>query len=119
MKGAELSVQTKKRDNWMVVEFTGKPTVKSYKTLKSIFESLKSESAYFLFDLKDVTFLDSTILESFAQFAKYIREQNGVIAMINLNSIIKELIEIFCLGNYFHVFSDREEAEEFLQNQTA
>jgi len=119
VKNVELEVKTRPGSGWTTVLFSGRPMVNSYKKLKCFFETLRREPPFFLFDLKEVSFLDSTILEAFAHFAKHTRDRKGSIAVIHVNSIIRELIEIFCLNDYFLIFQDRKEAEEHLSRCAA
>lgn len=105
-----LNVNYKKGNDILVVELSGDLMVDDVAKLKSDFHELESVYRYFLFDLKNLTMIDSSGLGYIVYCLKKLREKNGEIKIINLKGQAKLVFEITRVNSILDIYEDKEKA---------
>jgi anti-sigma B factor antagonist len=67
-------------------------------------------------DLKNVDFIDSSGLSVLVSALKTMRLKNGYLALLNLSSEVKTLVELTRLHQIFDIFEEEELAIERLED---
>ncbi len=79
--------------------------------LKSLIQKLESQNRKkYIFDFKDVEFIDSTCLGFLIQTNIQLKKENLIIKFININDNFQHIFHVSGLSEEFRVFESLEEA---------
>ena len=104
-------------DNIKVVSFSGRIIYDTEEVVKKELDKLVSEeSKKIIFNLSDLTYINSSGLGLLINVLKQVRANNGDIKLSNLRPELSELFRITSLNSVFSIFSEESEAVEEYKN---
>lgn len=100
-----------------------KPLIKNIDaTVSTLFKSkvydlIEEENKFFLFNLKEIDFIDSSALGTLVSILKTLSLKQGLMVLCEVNTPILNLFKITRMDQVFNIFSKEEEALAFLINK--
>lgn len=86
-------------------------THQNCKEVEALFsEAINQQKTEIIFDCKGVSFIDSAGLELLVETNKKLRSRGGILKMIALNEVCRDILVATRLITHFHVFTDIHEA---------
>ncbi|MBW1742580.1 MAG: STAS domain-containing protein [Deltaproteobacteria bacterium] len=86
-------------------------THQNCKELEAMFnEAIDQHKTEIILDCKAMSYMDSAGLELLAQVEENLRERGGIMKIIALNDVCKDILVATRLMNVFHVYKDIHEA---------
>jgi anti-anti-sigma factor len=82
------------------------------KVLKAINKHLEKEEYFLALDFAHVTYMNSTFIAILANSHNRVRRQHGQLVLFNLNSTVKNLLEITNLTRVFTIVATAEELQK-------
>jgi len=102
----------KEKDVW-ILTFEGPLTAQEVPEFKKVLQPyLKEEPLKFVFDLRHVSFVDSTGLGALISFLRKIEPKGGKMVLANLNAEVQSIFEITRLHKLFRISLNLPEALE-------
>lgn len=103
------------RNDVRVVNLSGSLDISLQASLKQdLLDKFPRTKPRIIFDLKDVSFIDSACLGVLVALTRQAREQNGEVAFIHLTDEVQAIIQITRLDKILHIFENEEKAMAFL-----
>ncbi len=75
---------------------------------------LKKNTRYFILDMSEMNFVDSSGLGALVGFLKKIRAVNGKLKLCGLVDSVKETFSLTCLDKIFDIHNNMDEAKKSL-----
>lgn len=104
-----------KKGKFKIVEINGNLEINDPKVRELDKEVLKltyNGEKFFIFDLKGISYLDSSGISIFVDVIQYVRKNDGEIFFIISNPDIQKIISIVGLDQLVKVYSSLEELEK-------
>lgn len=108
IKGVEISTVSGKIDAYQAI-----------KLKDSLNDVIEKGAKKIIVDLHEVNFLDSTTLGVLISSLKKVRKKNGQICVTRLQPSVQEVFKLTRLNKVFAIFSENDEAIEFLNGFTS
>lgn len=103
------------RNNVRVVNLSGSLDISLQASLKQdLLDKFPRTKPLIIFDLKEVSFIDSACLGVLVALTRQAREKSGEVAFIHLTDEVQSIIQITRLDKILHIFDDEEKATAFL-----
>lgn len=99
-----------KKNNIGIVEISGRLDAYSAPELKTYFDSVSSETTFFIFDLEGCDFIDSTGLGTIVACLKSASQNGGDICLARLQDKPRMVFDITRAYKIFHIFDDIDAA---------
>lgn len=112
-----MEIEFKQQEEIGIITPPGRLDVSSAQDLKDEFDRFLKKTSYFVFDLANVEFMDSTGLGAIISCMKKTSQANGDIYIANLQSKPQILFEITKAYKIFEVFDDLDTAVNELKQQ--
>ena len=110
-----MKLELIERENYAILKIIGGLDAAHTKQFKQQFQAFAEEHLNFIFDLKEMDFMDSTGFGALVSIYKLIKEAGGEVLITNLQSKPKMLFKITRADKIFQVFDNLEAAENFLK----
>ena len=89
----------------------GAITYRNIDNLKSMFnECIGNNKTEIILDCKAISFLDSEVLEYILKIHEELRNQGGILKLININAICRDIFLVTRLINVFYIYDDIHKA---------
>ena len=86
-------------------------TYQNSKDVEALFsEAMNQQKTEIILDCKAVSFIDSAVLELLVETHKKLRTRGGILKMIALNEVCRDILAVTRLITDFHVYTDIHEA---------
>lgn len=105
-----LKVNYEIKENIVRIKFRGELQIEEVEQLKTEFNQFKNNNKYFLFDLSEITLIDSSGLGYVVTCLKTARELDGDLKIIGLNNQAKLIFEITKVDSIIDIFEKESEA---------
>jgi anti-anti-sigma factor len=107
-----LKIHNRKSDSVMVVDLVGKIAIGDgmEQLLETANEFVRQGERNLLFNMSEVSFVDSAGLGVLVKCNNTVVESGGRIKLVNVSSRIRDLLRITNLNRLFEVFDDETEA---------
>lgn len=105
-----LRVNYEIKENIVRIKFRGELQIEEVEQLKTEFNQFKNNNKYFLFDLSEITLIDSSGLGYVVTCLKTARELDGDLKIIGLNNQAKLIFEITKVDSIIDIFEKESEA---------
>lgn len=109
-----LDISCEKQDDATVLKASGEMDYHNFRLLKtSVEQSLTDGERKFIFDLADLTYLDSSALGSLLYNQKRIRDEDGEMVVI-AGRALREILKLTHLDSYFSIVESVEDGRNRL-----
>ena len=106
-------------DNIKVVNFSGRIIYDTEEVVKKELDKIVNENnKKIVFNLSDLTYINSSGLGLLINVLKQVRASNGDIKLSNLRPELSELFRITSLNSVFKIYNEESEAIEHFKKQT-
>lgn len=111
-----MEILENQKDGVVIIEIEGELNLMSAETVKECFEKyIKQKSYRIILDFLKLEFLDSTGIGLIIEMSNRLKQLNGNLVIVNMNSDVKNLFGIANLLEILKHFKTMHEAEEFFQ----
>jgi len=109
--GADLTMDTRREGEAVVVALRGEVTVFSSPTLRDqLYKVMDSRPARVVLDLSEVQYVDSSGVATFVEALRQIRSRDGEMVLARVSDRVRGVIEIARLDTLFPMAETVEEA---------
>lgn len=106
-----MEITQQKIDGVMILKFKGRLDASSVKDIRGKVKSLTKENcSNFVFDLDDISFIDSSGIGILVASLRSVNKVNGDIKVSNVNDHVRSIFEITRLHRLYEIFDDYEMA---------
>lgn len=109
-----MVITTEKNGKVMILHYSGRLDASNAQEMKEKFRSYLTDAHFFVFDLTELDFIDSTGLGAIISCMKAVNELSGEIYLANLQAKPRLLFEITRAYKIFDVFDDVDTAVQEL-----
>jgi len=110
-----MKVEYRLEDNVGIVKIIGDLDAYSIRELQKKFHSYLKDTVYFVLDLSELDFLDSTGLGTIINFVKYLAELEGALCVVNPKPKPRMVFEITQAYKIIDFYDDMESAKAAMQ----
>src|SRR5690606_23318503 len=114
-----LSVKTRKVDNVVVVDMSGRLTIGEPVLLlrETVRVQVNDGARHFVLNLGEVSYIDSSGLGELVSLYTTVRNKQGDVKLLNLTAKAKDLLQMTKLLTVFDTYEDESKALAALQKQ--
>ena len=111
-----MEILENQKDGVIIIEIEGELNLMSAEAVKECFEKyIKQKSYRIILDFLKLEFMDSTGIGLIIEMSNRLKQLNGNLVIVNMNSDVKNLFGIANLLEILKHFKTIQEAEEFFQ----
>jgi anti-sigma B factor antagonist len=114
-----MEYQIERRDDILVLKFSGDITVYQLQHFKQALEVVKKQKYQgknIIIDLAEVDYFDALALGSLCAFSRQVREKGGDLKLINMNQDIKLVFDLSHLSKVYEIYDSMEKAVKSFLN---
>lgn len=114
-----MVLDSKKNRNTVVAYLKGRLDIPQVEEIKEeVIKFLESEkSSHFILNLRGVDYVSSAGIGMFVDIMDILNKRGKKFGICDLTSPVKRIMEIVDLGALFHIFTDENEAFDFLNRE--
>ena len=106
-----MTIEVRKKGKVSIVHFSGTLTIGNSDDLRERFKALVQDGTMFIFNMRDISYIDSAGLGETAACCMRSAEADGVIKLVVApGGKVEQVLRITRLDRAFEVFHDEEEA---------
>ena len=111
-----MKIETKKKDNSMILGLTGRFDASVAQTFKDTIGKLIDQGCtHYVIDLADVDYMDSGGLGSLVASLRRVREQEGEIKLVSPCAKVRKVFELTRTHRIFDIYDDSSVAVQSFQ----
>jgi anti-sigma B factor antagonist len=116
-----LNVKTRKVDNIIVIDMSGRLTIGEPVLLlrETLRVQVNDGARHFVLNLGDVSYIDSSGLGELVSAYTTVRNKQGDVKLLNLTAKAKDLLQMTKLLTVFDVYEDEGKAVNALKSKTS
>lgn len=108
-----VKIEISSQGNVAVLSATGELDFNTCETLREAFQSLGEDSLRVVFDLREISFLDSEAIKVIVKCSRDVMEKEGKVAMV-CGNVPRRVISLTGVGQLFPVCPDLETAVQYV-----
>lgn len=117
MRTNEFTISTKVEPVYCLIKLDGSISIETFKPFEKELDDLVSKKIHIIIDLSGVVYIDSASLGIIILQYKKAERNNKFLVISNIHPNIAHLFNLSGLEKKIKIFSDTEEAVEFIQDK--
>jgi anti-sigma B factor antagonist len=106
-----MELKIRKNENIFIIDVLGEMDLyNSYKLKELLMKMVEKKIEYFIINLEDVEYIDSSGIGALIYITSTIKKMNLKLAITNVHGSVKKVIELTKLSGFFPIFPGMEEA---------
>lgn len=107
----DIIKQVRDAEGVVIIDLAGELTLRESPAFHGcLLEMCEKPSVHLIINMRELTFIDSSGVGTFTDVFRRIKKNNGKLALVGLNKMVRSVFEITRLDRFFSIYETEQEA---------